>query len=386
MKEQSCRTRYVLASLVLINLIMLTACGGATVVEYPAEEQVGEIAVVPEEVAEAVRLSVLVPEYGGTQSLPESLFAAFVEQYPWIDLELMYVPFYDYSTVIKTSLAAGDAPNVVVLGYNDIAAFQVDNYIISLGEMWWVDQAGFLPAAMESNTFSGNIYGVPWMRAGCSPNYQNLALMNSADQAQQQAASTLFEYLISDQVQMENYSQRAWFPTREAVYGQLSLDCGMESQAIYLQADFVSPTATYIAVSVMANLETVLDGMSLNPEYATAYYVGDEVLVRAAPTTGNFPEEYVFEALGGNGLLLGSISAIQDVRGIPAGDYAVWCFGDQNNVSCELRAPDISSMQVNLSDYETTPGPVGISTCVLEEGSKKMCWYLDGLKFCVTVG
>jgi len=396
--------RYALSFILLVSFVFLSACGGSSV-EYPAEEPIEVPAVeepmeVPaaeepmeepaaeapmEEPLEPATLRIALPAYSGVQELPNYIFETFMEMYPDINLEWIYIPSYDYSTKIGIMMAAGDLPNIVILGYNDIAELQAYGSLYALDEMNWLRGVDFIPSAIESNTFHGEMYGVPWLRAGCSPNYQNLAVVRIDDRAEWNAISALFEYLVSDEVLIENFYQLEWFPTRASIYDQIGLVCE-QVQALYLQPEFVAITKTYVTKTVMANLEDVLAGTYLSPEYAAAYYVGDEALANAAPVKGSPPEDYAWDALSGDGLLLGSLSVFDYVEGIPIGDYAVWCFETQGEAVCEMRSPDRLAFQIKPSTFETSQGPAGVSTCVVEQGSRKMCWYIDGLKFCVTVG
>lgn len=92
----------------------------------------------------------------------ELIAAAFNEKFPHISVDVEVIPA-DYWTVVKTSIAGGDPPDIMwinVPNYPDLALNDALLPITDLVERDNVDLSPFPPALVESYTLDGELYGI----------------------------------------------------------------------------------------------------------------------------------------------------------------------------------------------------------------------------------
>lgn len=95
-----------------------------------------------------------------TEILPELVKKAF----PNINLEVTKLPDDQYYTALKTKLASGEAPDMILVqpkyaGANSVLGLAEAGYLVPLNGLSVLDKVG--SAGSESFTLDGNIYAVP---------------------------------------------------------------------------------------------------------------------------------------------------------------------------------------------------------------------------------
>lgn len=95
----------------------------------------------------------------------DSLVATFEAEHPDIEIDYTTAPFADYFTKLQTDFAAGNAPDVFELNYENFVTFASRGTLEPLGP--YLDGEGgvaddtFYPAALEAFAHEGTQYGVP---------------------------------------------------------------------------------------------------------------------------------------------------------------------------------------------------------------------------------
>ena len=89
------------------------------------------------------------------------LAAQFSKANPGAKVQVTAVPWQDYAKKVQTAIASGDTPDATMVGAVDLAAFAsmggLDKVPSNL-----VDYNAFYRGAVQSTTFEGAEYGVPW--------------------------------------------------------------------------------------------------------------------------------------------------------------------------------------------------------------------------------
>lgn len=98
----------------------------------------------------------------GTEGeLLPKLAAQFSKENPDAKVEVTAVPWQDYAKKVQTAIASGDTPDATMLGAVDLAAFASTGGLEKVPSDL-VDSSAFYPGAVQSSTFQGNRYAVPW--------------------------------------------------------------------------------------------------------------------------------------------------------------------------------------------------------------------------------
>jgi ABC-type glycerol-3-phosphate transport system substrate-binding protein len=377
---------------ILIGL-MLVACGPAVpeVVEVPEEEEAEvpeeeEVEVPEEEEVTAIpvppgTVRFWVPDFGDRGEVMQAQVAGFMEQYPDVEVELVVTSYYDFDDMLVSSLMAGVPPDVATVPYNLVSEMQAWDFLAALDEqIERTDLSDFVHDSLDSGNFNGTYYGLPWGRAACSPTYRYLVLFERSENPE--AAFALMHFLVQPEQQIQNYTELQWFPTQESVYWEMGIECPL-FEAIRLAPEAVAQTVSLVT-DLRPVLELVLEGQAINPYEATTVIENGETQGTAAPVITSFSTEAFNEALL-EGVVIGALSVDQAPE-FPPGDYAVKC-QDYEGARCYLVSPEGGErIEIDLEVFEETQGLVLQSACIVERGSKKLCFRLDSRKICFRVG
>ena len=95
----------------------------------------------------------------------ESLIGQFEKENPGVNVEYTTAPFDTYFTKLQTDLAAGQAPDVFELNYENFVTFASKKTLRELGSMMKKDGTAkadlFYPAALNAFKYRGVQYGLP---------------------------------------------------------------------------------------------------------------------------------------------------------------------------------------------------------------------------------
>ena len=95
----------------------------------------------------------------------ESIIAAFEKENPGIQVKYTTAPFDTYFTKLQTDVAAGQAPDVFELNYENFVTFAAKGTLRDLGSMMRKDTAmakdTFYPAAQNAFKYKSMQYGLP---------------------------------------------------------------------------------------------------------------------------------------------------------------------------------------------------------------------------------
>lgn len=332
----------------------------------------------PSEISGTVRFMVAVT--GNEEEVLLDQIGRFEAQNPGIELELEIVPYADYNDKLLTTVMAGDPPDVAVLTYNFVSELQGYDFLVALDEqVGQIDLNDFLPDALDSTIFNGQLYGLPWLRSACLPQYRYLSLFKRSEHPD--AAFALMNFLTQFGQQAQNFTELEMFPTRQSVYAEFAIECPT-IEAIRLTPDQVSMTMRLVG-ELYPNLEPVLEGQMLNPYAATAVVEDGETQGTAAPVVYPFSAEE-FKAALSEGVVIGALSVDQAPE-YPVGDYAMKCWGDQET-QCYLVPPEGEPIEARLELVEETEGPVGQPSCIVVTGSKLVCFPIDRRWICIRIG
>lgn len=157
-------------SLVLVTSFVLAACQPATpapAVEEPAaEEPAVEEPAAEEPPAEAVTLRALFMKQAGYQeSDVQAMTESFKESNPGIEVELDFVSYEALHDKIVTAAASkAGTYDVVLLDCIWPAEFAAAGFILDVTDRIPEEmRADIFPGAMESVTYKGRLYGMPWL-------------------------------------------------------------------------------------------------------------------------------------------------------------------------------------------------------------------------------
>lgn len=180
------KTKLLLALILLISVLMLTACGGAaapattdTASEGTTEEvaPAEEAAPAEEEAApaettseDAVTLKVMLVDYVADKTdkwLEEEVVPAFQKDHPNVNVEFIYVTWGTLDETVQGYFAAGEGADIINLGSEYIAAYgdQLAPLNAELGAEAWPDIKEFVPGTLDTVTWDGELRGLPWLTA-----------------------------------------------------------------------------------------------------------------------------------------------------------------------------------------------------------------------------
>jgi hypothetical protein len=334
--------------------------------------------------SESTRLAFLVGATPDEAGVLSDQVARFEEQ-TGIAVELMVVPFADFNERLLGLIAAGTPPDVAALSYDFIAYLQRQDLLVPLEKLGVPDREDFRGEALQSNIFNDQLYALPWQQASPSPRFNNLALFEASQR--QQDALSLIDFLTQPEQQEQNYDQLQQMPTRQSVFGKLEVpELVKEVRAIYATPEEVNQAIELVQARA-PGLEPVLEGQKLNPyESATVVEEGKHQGT-GAPVTGNVSDE-VIQSKGSDSLIMGGLF-VDHAPEYPQGDYAVKIketLEEGGGGTCQLVTADGQAVEVEPEVFEDLPAPVAQPFCVVEEGSKLVCWYYKGKKVCIRVG
>jgi len=148
---------------------VLSSCGPAPT---PTEKSVEPTAMPPTEApasteapaptdapsAEMVTLSLWFGEYG--DDIMQEAFDAYEDQFG-VHIDWLNVP--EFWVKIPAAAAAGELPDVIIMGDTDIPTFAVKNVLLPLNEYAdSVDLSDFVQSAIAHSSWAGELYGMPF--------------------------------------------------------------------------------------------------------------------------------------------------------------------------------------------------------------------------------
>jgi fructooligosaccharide transport system substrate-binding protein len=141
--------------IVMILVLLVSACGGAT----PTLEKPEEEATTP---PEPVTLTYWTPSPEEPyHSATTTMVNEFMEEYPWITVEVDEFGWGEYAQKIDTSVAAGSAPDVFWMDYNRLPVFVYYETLRPLDEFLPANYTDdFFPLAIQEVSHNGKIWGV----------------------------------------------------------------------------------------------------------------------------------------------------------------------------------------------------------------------------------
>ncbi|MFI6739241.1 sugar ABC transporter substrate-binding protein [Nonomuraea sp. NPDC050451] len=134
--------------------LLLTGCGRSDA----RPEQAAAGALIDTEPAAG---TITVWAMGTEGELLPKLAARFSTANPGAKVEVTAVPWQDYAKKVQTAIASGDTPDATMVGAVDLAAFASTGGLDKVPSEL-VDYSAFYRGAVQSTTFEGAEYGVPW--------------------------------------------------------------------------------------------------------------------------------------------------------------------------------------------------------------------------------
>ena len=108
--------------------------------------------------------------WGGNRvPLMEDMIKRFQAKNPWITVEMTLQPWEQRLEKILTGVAAGNPPDVTMLGRQDLPAFVEDNALMALDDFMKQDSVGldlFYPAEARGSQYNGKTYILPLPTGG----------------------------------------------------------------------------------------------------------------------------------------------------------------------------------------------------------------------------
>lgn len=162
-------TRFVPIALLVIASIVLAACGGVTATPPPTATSAPQPTPPPEATSapqptatlEPVTITIWHGWQGEYFNNIKSVFDKYSEAHPNVTVELVQVP--DLSDKIVTAVPAGEGPDIVAFANDWIGRLAEAGIIVPLDS--YIDRAEyestFIPTAVESQTYKGQIWGYP---------------------------------------------------------------------------------------------------------------------------------------------------------------------------------------------------------------------------------
>jgi len=174
-----------LASMLLVAILLISACGAAT--EAPAATQAPGAEPEPTKapVAEEVTLSVLVHQNPPMVEFMETFNEQFQAKYPNITVDMSVVNANDLSTVTQTRLNANDIDVVDMFGFANAAQPYMKNVtppnwqtLIDAGLLMDISDQPFVknydePTIQDAGTYNGKVYEINLGRVSYSGIYYN---------------------------------------------------------------------------------------------------------------------------------------------------------------------------------------------------------------------
>ncbi|MEZ4865488.1 MAG: ABC transporter substrate-binding protein [Caldilineaceae bacterium] len=152
----------------LIVTLLVAACAPTTAPAAPAQPAVASGSSSSGE-HEPVTLRFWHHWGGNRVPLMEEQIKRFEEKYPWITVEMTLQPWEQRLEKILTGVAAGDPPDVTMLGRQDVPAFVEQDALMALDE--WMQRDGitadmFYEAEFRGTQYNGQTWILPLPTAG----------------------------------------------------------------------------------------------------------------------------------------------------------------------------------------------------------------------------
>lgn len=87
----------------------------------------------------------------------------FNEEYPDVEVEVIVQPFQGREEQLTTSLAGGEAPDVVYFNPDFVPRFVEEGFLEPVADVIEDDVDDFRQAGLDAMTYDGELYGVPWL-------------------------------------------------------------------------------------------------------------------------------------------------------------------------------------------------------------------------------
>jgi hypothetical protein len=386
-----------LIGLLILIALLYSGCGQATLTAEAPQAASTEVVVVTTEVEKVV--TAIIPAEGpqatttlqlwigdsGSSSPAPKLVDAFMKENPDIQVELEIIPFPDLYAKLMTALAAGDPPDIASVDYNLL--YELSGYALPIKDAVKVNPEDFIGDSLKSGYVQDVLLGLPFRRFACSPAYQYLALFKPAAE-HEDGVFRLLNYLTQPATQVDAFQTGEWFPVSVSTTQSLNLPC------LVIVPERLGESVLNI-VSQARELAPKMEGWmgeKLNPEDSNAVIEEGKVQGIGIPLLYNPP----VQAKGGEQILVAEheVAArdvvvgaliVENAPEYPAGIYQLVCVMD-GDPTCTLIDESGNVIPVVPEVFETTPAEIDKPVVMVERGSFRKCYYLDGLKVCIRVG
>lgn len=99
----------------------------------------------------------------GEDSYWKPVVERFNETYPEVEVEVVIQPFKGREQALTTSVAGGKAPDVVYFNPDFVPRFAEDGLLEPVGDVIEASKDDFTESTLQSMTYDGELYGVPWL-------------------------------------------------------------------------------------------------------------------------------------------------------------------------------------------------------------------------------
>ncbi len=308
----------------------------------------------------------------------------FAQVHPNIQLSYNFEPPAGFPTKLQSLLAAGTPPDLTALDYNMLAGMVQSGASAKFDQYPSTYWNIFLEDAAAGDRFGNDFYGVPWFRDACSPAYTSLALFTS-DPLRAHAAHLLAEYLTGYGLQKDNLFNLNMFPTINDLYQAGVLSCPAQKT---LRLPPSALEAVVNSSQVDADSFSTLE-QKFNPSSATAL-VPQMVsqssdflsLARLTPAQAfgqHYKDFLVF------GILQLDDPAVSGSLGLSPGRYMLVCSPNPDAPDCSFVDTQGNFTKFDPQAYQKMGASVSEPGVFIETGSIEACFYLDGLRLCITL-
>lgn len=279
------------------------------------------------------------------QNIVKDQIDAFQKANPGITVDLQYI--VDVNGFFLNALAAGEAPPDVIMVYDGDSAHDAQSGTLLALHSYLEASDDFLKDAINANTYNGTLYGLPFVRFGCAPRYENLAV--SAVSQHPDAAAKLIDYFTQPDQQIAYVGKLdQLYPTRSSLNKQLSVDC--PDFEVLRPPPELLPVARQVGDELDTTLRDVLGEFHLNPSLATIYDPNGSVSESSETDTmivlvpmKDYTEEQVQNLLP-DGIFVGAVRIGKDSVAATylkfSGDFAVSCKETQDGTACQFVSAD----------------------------------------------
>ena len=155
--------------------------------------------------------------------------AQYGEKFPGLQINLTFLDSLSLRDTLSTMVAAGaQLPTMAALDYNTVIEFNQMNLVQHPDESadFWNT---FLADAVNNISRDGQVFGYPWQRYSCSPNYLSLVIFNNPRTSPEvtQAARELSVFLTNAVNQKNNFTSAGLqaYPTLKSLYATEGIQC-----------------------------------------------------------------------------------------------------------------------------------------------------------------